>query len=146
MDHITSAGNRLWGCRYGLSEDGRVVNELYACKLGDFRNWNCFMGISTDSYVVTVGTDGQFTGAITHLGSPLFFKETCMHKVYGNSLPFGVQDTACRGVQKGCEKSLAIVNEVLYYNRNSRMPRHSLVQTVLLSEQALPQQRAVDMQ
>jgi hypothetical protein len=34
-------------------------------------------------------------------------------------LPFGVQDTACRGVQKGCGGSLAIVNEVLYYKSRS---------------------------
>ena len=119
MDFVVESGNRLWGCRYGTDVDGNMVNEIYASKLGDFKNWNCFMGISTDSYVVTVGTDGQFTGAITYLGSPLFFKETCMHKVYGNSLPFGVQDTACRGVQRGCGGSLAIVNEVLYYKSRS---------------------------
>ena len=115
MDFIIESKNRLWGCRYGVARNGTVVNEIYASKLGDFKNWNCFMGISTDSYVISVGTDGQFTGAITLLGYPLFFKENCMHKVYGDSLPFGIQDTACRGVQMGCERSLAIVNEVLYY-------------------------------
>jgi hypothetical protein len=92
------------------------VNRLYACKLGDFKNWNCFQGISTDSYYANVGTDGYFTGAVTHLGAACFFKEHCLHKVYG-SFPaeFTVQDTACRGVQSGCSGSLAIVNEVLYY-------------------------------
>ena len=119
MDFVVESGNRLWGCRYGTDVNGNMVNEIYASKLGDFKNWNSFAGISTDSYTATVGTDGQFTGAITHLGSPLFFKETCMHKVYGNSLPFGIQDTACRGVQKGCGGSLAIVNEVLYYKSRS---------------------------
>ena len=119
MDFVIESRNRLWGCRYGTDVNGNMVNEIYASKLGDFKNWNSFAGISTDSYVVTVGTDGQFTGAITHLGYPIFFKEGCMHKVYGDSLPFGVQDTACRGVQKGCGSSLAIVNEVLYYK--SRM-------------------------
>ena len=74
------------------------------------------MGISTDSYAASVGTDGQFTGAVTHMGYPLFFKENCMHKVYGNyPANFQIQTTACRGVQRGCGKSLAIVNEVLYY-------------------------------
>lgn len=116
MDFIVENENRLWGCRYGLSNDGEVVNELYCCKLGDFRNWNCFMGISTDSYVVSLGSDGQFTGAVAHAGYPLFFKENCLHKVYGQ-MPsnFSVQTTACRGVQKGCDRSLAIVNEILYY-------------------------------
>lgn len=116
MDFVVENDNRLWGCRYGLNNDGEVVNELYASKLGDFRNWQCYMGISTDSYAVSLGSDGQFTGAITHSGYPVFFKENCMHKVYGQ-IPanFQVQTTACRGVQKGCSGSLAIVNEVLYY-------------------------------
>lgn len=120
LDFIIESENRLWGCRYGVAANGEVVNEIYSCKLGDFKNWNCFMGLSTDSYVASCGTDGQFTGAITHLGYPMFFKETCMHKVYGNfPSNFQIQTTACRGVQKGCERSLAIVNEVLYYKARS---------------------------
>lgn len=116
MDFLTESGNRLWGCRYGTDIHGNQVNEIYASKLGDFKNWNTFMGISTDSYAASVGTDGAFTGAVTHLGYPIFFKEHCMHKVYG-SYPanFRIQDTVCRGVQKGCSESLAIVNEILYY-------------------------------
>ena len=120
MDFIIESENRLWGCRYGVALNGEAVNEIYACKLGDFKNWNCFMGISTDSYAATVGTDGQFTGAITHLGYPLFFKENYIHKVYGNyPANYQIQTTACRGVQKDCERSLAIVNEVLYYKARS---------------------------
>lgn len=120
MDFITESENRLWGCRYGVAANGKVVNEIYASKLGDFKNWNCFMGLTTDSYAASCGTDGQFTGAITHLGYPLFFKENCVHKVYG-SYPanFQIQTTACRGVQRGCERSLAIVNETLFYKARS---------------------------
>ena len=116
MDFVIENDNRLWGCRYGLNREGQVVNELYACALGDFRNWNRFMGISTDSYAVSLGSDGPFTGAISHGGHPLFFKENCLHKLYGQ-IPanFQVQTTPCRGVQKGCEGSLAIVSEILYY-------------------------------
>ena len=120
MDFVTESGNRLWGCRYGIATNGEVVNEIYASKLGDFKNWSCYMGLATDSYTASCGTDGQFTGAITHLGYPLFFKENCVHKVYGNyPANFQIQDTACRGVQKGCENSLAIVNETLFYKARS---------------------------
>ena len=115
LDFICENENRLWGCRYGL-QNGVVVNEIYACKLGDFKNWNSYMGTSMDSYVASCGTDGQFTGAITHLGYPCFFKENCLHKVYGNyPSNFQIQATALKGVQKGCDKSLAIVNGTLYY-------------------------------
>lgn len=120
MDFVVESENRLWGCRYGESIDGQIVNEIYASKLGDFKNWNCFMSLSTDSYAASVGTDGQFTGAITHLGYPLFFKENFVHKVYGNyPANFQIQTTACRGVQKGCDRSLAIVNETLFYKARS---------------------------
>jgi hypothetical protein len=75
-----------------------------------------FLGTAQDSYYASVGTDGQFTGAISYLGQPLFFKENCLHMVYGRyPAEYQIQDTACRGVQKGSEKSLAMVNEVLYY-------------------------------
>lgn len=115
MDFVIEAQNRLWGCRYGLV-NGKTVNEIYACKLGDFKNWNAFNGVSTDSYVASVGTDGAWTGAITHLGYPIFFKENVLHKVYiSSSGAHQIVDTACRGVQAGCAKSLAIVNETLFF-------------------------------
>ena len=116
MDFIVESNNRLWGCRYGKNNDGEVVNEIYACKQGDFKNWDCFMNLSTDSYAASCGSDGQFTGAITHLGYPLFFKENCVHKVYGDyPANYRIQNTICRGVQRGSHRSLAIVNETVYY-------------------------------
>ena len=116
LDLCVESGNRLWGCRYGLGADGKTINEIYASKLGDFKNWNCFQGVSTDSYTASCGTDGPFTGAAAHLGYPLFFKEGCLHKVYG-SYPanFRIQTTLCQGVQKGSGKSLAIVGQTLLY-------------------------------
>lgn len=116
MDYIIESENRLWGCKYGLNSNGEFVNEIYASKLGDFKNWNCFMGLSTDSYAATCGTDGRFTGAITFGGYPLFFKENYLHKVYG-SYPanFQIQAAACRGVRRDSAKSLAIVGETLLY-------------------------------
>ena len=115
MDYVCESNNRLWGCRYGMT-NGKTVNEIYACKLGDFKNWNCFQGISTDSYAVSVGTDGKFTGCIAYLGYPTFFKENYIHRISGN-MPSNYQmaTTACRGVQDGSWASLAIVNEILYY-------------------------------
>ena len=115
LDYVTEAENRLWGCKYGLV-DGETVNEIYCCALGDFKNWNQFMGLSTDSYAASVGTDGPWTGAITHLGYPIFFKENFLHKVYiSSSGAHRIADTACRGVQSGSSRSLCVVNETLYY-------------------------------
>lgn len=116
MDFVFEHENRLWGCRYGLNHSGEFVNEIYASKLGDFKNWSSFKGISTDSYIASCGTDGPWTGAVKALGYPLFFKENYLHKVYG-SYPanYQIQAMECRGVRKDCHKSLVTVNEVLYY-------------------------------
>lgn len=113
MDFVVESKNRLWGCKYGMV-DGKVVNEIYASKLGDPTNWNCVMGISTDSQVISCGTDGPWTGAVA-MDTPLFFKEDWLHRIYGNGQPYGVQITALSGVQKGCHKSLALVGSTLFY-------------------------------
>lgn len=115
MDYVIESGNRLWGCRYGTNNEGGFVNEIYASALGDFKNWFKYEGISTDSYTASVGTSGEFTGAVNFGGKPIFFKEDCMHRVFGEYPPYSVQTTYCKGVQKGCSKSLAVVNDVLYY-------------------------------
>lgn len=83
------------------------------------------MGISTDSYSASCGTDGEWTGAITHMGYPLFFKENYLHKVYG-SYPanYQIQATECRGVMKGAGKSLAILNEELIYKSRTGICRY----------------------
>lgn len=115
LDWICESNNRLWGCKYGM-ENGKVVNELRACKLGDFKNWNCYMGLSTDSYRASIGTDGPFTGAITQKGYPVFFKEQCIHRVSGYApSSFQISTTMCRGIQRGSGRSAAVVNEVVLY-------------------------------
>ena len=109
MEYITESNNRLWGCN-------SANNEIYACALGDAKNWYQYRGISTDSYAVTVGSAGPFTGAATHLGNVFFFKEHIIHQILG-TIPsnFTLSDTGARGVSQGSGKSLCVVNEVLYY-------------------------------
>ena len=120
MDFVMECGNRLWGCRYGPNRQGQIVNEIYASKLGDFKNWSCFQGVSTDSYSLSLGAEGPFTGAVQHMGYPLFFRENCLHKIYGNyPANYRLQTTPCRGVQQGSGGSLAIVGETLLYKSPS---------------------------
>ena len=120
LDYVTECGNRLWGCYYGVGQDGDMLNEIYCCKLGDFRNWECYMGISTDSYRASVGTDGKWTGAATLADSPIFFKEDCFHRVYPSATgAHQVVVQKCAGVQNGSAKSLVVVDDRLYYK--SRM-------------------------
>ncbi len=115
MDYVCQCANRLWGCRYGNDGEGNL-NELYCCALGDFKNWEQYMGLSTDSWRASVGSDGVWTGAIGYLGTPLFFKENCIHRISVSATgAHQVGETVCRGVQRGSAKSLVVVNETLYY-------------------------------
>lgn len=109
LAYITECNNRLWGC----SKDG---HEVYCSKLGDVKNWNCFRGIATDSWAATIGSDGKFTGAVTYLGYPIFFKEDGLIKISVSSTgAHQTKETRCRGVQDGSSRSLVIMNENLYY-------------------------------
>ena len=115
LDFVTECGNRLWGCRYGLS-GGETVNEILCCKLGDFRNWNAFAGLATDSWRASRGADGPFTGAASFQGSPIFFRENCLERVYPDAGgAHRVLVTQCAGVQQGCGASLAVAGALLCY-------------------------------
>ena len=115
MDFVTECGNRLWGCFYG-EKDGKILNEIYASKLGDFKNWNSFQGLSTDSYAASRGTDGPWTGVITMNNYPLFFKRNCLEKVYVSaSGAHQIATTKLPGVQPGSWRSMQIVDGVLIY-------------------------------
>lgn len=115
MDYVCEAQNRIWGCKYGMV-DGKAINELYCCKLGDFKNWRVYSGISTDSWAASVGSDGAWTGCANYLGYPTFFKENTIHRIAISSVgAHQVTETAARGVQNGSFRSLCVVNEMLFY-------------------------------
>ena len=115
MDFVAEQGNRLWGCKYGIV-NGEPVNEIYASKLGDFRNWNSFAGLSTDSYAASRGSDGAFTGAAACLGGVIFFKEDCMERVYPSATgAHQIVTLRCPGVKKGCHGAAAVVDGTLFY-------------------------------
>lgn len=115
LDFVCVSNNRVWGCFCGETEEG-MLNEIYACKLGDPRNWYSYQGTAQDSYALSLGDDGEFTGAYTYQGYPLFFKENNIYKIYG-TYPAAYQLTTydCRGAQKGSSRAIAIVDEYLVY-------------------------------
>lgn len=108
--YMCEKGNRLWGVS---NED----NTIYACKLGDPFNWYVYDGLASDSYAVAVGSKGNFTGCISYLGYPMFFKENHIYKMYGSKPSnFELQDHMTLGVMAGNGQSLAIAGETLFYN------------------------------
>ena len=126
MDYVCEYNNRLWGC-------SSLNHEIYASKLGDPFNWNAFEGISTDSYALTVGSDGDFTGCIAHMGYVIFFKEQYIHVIYGDKPSnYSLNVKQLPGVKADCAESLQIINETLYYvGRNGVYAYNGAVPTLI---------------
>ena len=85
--------------------------------LGDYTNYYDFSGLNSDSWSANVGSDGEFTGIVNFLGNILIFKEDTLYIVYG-SVPSEFSYTEVnnfKGVEKGSERSFAIIDNVLYY-------------------------------
>lgn len=116
FDYVVESQNRLWACRYGTDLTGQKVNKIYASALGDFKTWDKFDGTDDDSYFVNLGSDGEFTGAVNYNGNPIFFKENCIHRVYGNyPSAYNVTTDNSFGLQKGSAESLQVISGRLFY-------------------------------
>ena len=107
FDHLLAVNNRLWGAK---------GDEVWGSKLGDPLNWNCFEGLSTDSYSLTLGSPGDITGVANYNGYPTFFKEDGIYKLYG-AYPSAYQmyATTTNGVKKDCGKSITKIGDALYF-------------------------------
>lgn len=116
MDYIIESNNRLWGCRYGLNDDGEMINEIFASKLGDPFNWHYFTNTSIDSYYVSLGSEGAFTGAVNYQSTPTFFKSDIIHRIIGAyPAQYQLKTIEGYGVKPGCHKSISVMNDIVYY-------------------------------
>lgn len=123
---ICECDNRIWGA------EGTTI---YASALGDPTNFFAYDGLSTDSYAVAVGSDGEFTGCCAYSSTVLFWKENCMHKVLGSyPAQYEIYTYTVPGIQKGSEKSMAIINETLFYKGRSGVYAYSGGTPELISE------------
>lgn len=109
MNYITVSENRIWGC-------SNSKHEIYACKQGDATSWYCYAGISSDSYAVTIGSDGDFTGCCTYKGMPYFFKDNLIIGIYGTKPSnYQLQEVYYAGIEKGSSKSIWYMNGIMYF-------------------------------
>ncbi len=130
---IVEMQNRLWCC----SSD---KNEIYCCKQGDERNWQAYGdGISTDSWAMTCGKEGKFTGIATRGDSIIFFKENYALKIYGTKPSnFTLGEYNVPGVEIGSEKSLVnIKSTLLYLGHNGVYAYQSGSLPALIGEESL---------
>ena len=109
LDYICESGARLWGC-------SNAAETIYVSSLDDPTNFFDYSGTADDSYSVEVSSEGDFTGCCALGSSVLFFKENTIHKILG-SYPeeYVMYSYQMEGVKAGCHKSVATINETLFY-------------------------------
>jgi len=109
LDFICESENRLWGC-------SNTDRTIYASSLGDPTNFYTYEGLSTDSYALAIGSEGEFTGCCKLSSSVLFWKESVLHKILGSyPAEYALYTYTLEGLRSGCSKSLQVINEVLFY-------------------------------
>ena len=126
LDHVCVLDNRLWGCRYGMQAGSTAaVNEIYCSKLGDFKKWSTFQGISTDPWYAGVAETGPFTGAVAYGGHPIFFKEDCAYVISGSYPPYSVTTLHIAGVAQRAARSICEADGALYYKSRYAVMRYT---------------------
>lgn len=113
LDFICESGGRLWGV---CNADG----QIYASYFQDPANFYAYIdadgATAPCSWTIPVGTDGDFTACVAYGSNVLCFKENALHKILGTHAGnYELFSYQIAGVMAGCEKSLQIINEVLYY-------------------------------
>ena len=107
LDFLCESNYRLWGTK---------GNTIYSSKFMDPLNFNSFDASVADSYAISVGSDGEFTGCVPYSSHICFFKENTLHKLYGSKPSnFQIVTSQVYGVQEGSERSICTINETLFY-------------------------------
>lgn len=124
LQHACSWRNRIWGCCYG-EYDGVFLNEIYGSALGDISNFFKYEGTAADSYTVSVGTGGKFTGIAQLEDCVVFFKEDRYYVLTGGEPPFSLNEYSGAGIQNGSAKSAVVINGYVYYKSYGGIMRMS---------------------
>ncbi|MBR5515571.1 MAG: hypothetical protein IKU52_05160 [Clostridia bacterium] len=128
LDLIIGGANRVWGC-------SNTTGEIFASELGNSRNWKVYEGISSDSYAVSVGSSGDFTAAVSYLGTPVFFKEDQMIVINGSRpSSYSLSAYSYRGVSGDSPMGLCVVNDILYYKSYDGIYAYSGTRPVCVSQ------------
>lgn len=107
LEYICGSGGRLWGV---------AGNTIYASEYMQPYTFGVYEGLASDSYYIDVASPGEWTGCAEYLNHICFFKENCIHKIYGNRpTVFSLVTSNVPGVQKGSSASIVTINEVMYY-------------------------------
>lgn len=129
-DCMLQHNNRLW-C---ANNDN---NEIKASAQGNWKNWDDYRGLVSDSYAVSVGSDGDFTASCVIDEYLFFFKENSYTCVYGtrpsNFCTNTVEDFI--GIRAEDAESLQVIGKSAYYmGADGRVYRFNGSDSVCISQ------------
>ncbi|MBR4304213.1 MAG: hypothetical protein IKT81_02655 [Clostridia bacterium] len=128
LDYICESGNRLWGV-------SAAENRVYASRAGQVDSFYDTEG-KDGAWSMSFGSEDRFTAICAFGGGVCCFKETKLHKILGTTRSqFSVNDYSIEGVQQGCEKSLQIWGDTLYYKGVHGVYAYSGASPKLISRQ-----------
>lgn len=126
LAYICAHNNRL----YGVSNEEKTTiyntvtkqyeevtsRTLFASALGYPTRFYSFEGLTTDSYAVAIGGNGDFTGICEYSNAVLAWKEDAMYRLTGDyPAEYYLRNYVVDGVKAGAHGSLTVINETLYY-------------------------------
>lgn len=126
LAYICAHNNRL----YGVSNEEKATiyntitqqyeevksRTLFASALGYPTRFYSFEGLTTDSYAVAIGGNGDFTGICEYSNAVLAWKEDAMFRLTGDyPAEYYLRNYVIDGVKDGAHGSLTVINEALYY-------------------------------
>lgn len=106
-EYVFHSDNRLWAYK---------DHDIKCTSLGIPTAWDDYNGLTTDSWAATVNGSDKITGAGNVNGSPTFFCENCIYKIYGNNpTEYGYTRTEALGLKEGEQRSVATGGQYIYY-------------------------------
>ena len=113
LKFICAAANRIWGCD---------TETIFCTAFGKPFSWFEYpasdAGNDADGAwsVTPFAGGGEFTGACVYMGTPFFFTENKMYKIYGDRPgTFSARDEDIQGVISGADKTLLPTSDGLFW-------------------------------
>lgn len=75
LDFVAVHDNRVFGVK---------GSDIRATSLGDYKSWETYKGVLTDSFATDTARTGNFTGMVSYRGHLTLFKDEVCYELFGN--------------------------------------------------------------
>lgn len=112
MKGLCTAKDRIWGWNASAGSS----TFIYATSPDNPTRWYRYDNDAVSSYKVKILSDVALTACVSFSDRPIFFSDTSMIEVVGDSpANFKLVETSMHGVKPGCAASLCVVGDKMLY-------------------------------